>query len=124
MRQVAPGEPGSRRGSQDGLTIPVFPAEPEALSVLKAGAVQLGIGISPSTSTAIQYGAAFGHPVFYDSQRIMRFTHYPYCSLTGTTWPSGCHWRLARHDAERVIHADTPGPPAGTPARHNKPEAR
>lgn len=58
-------------GSQDGLTIPAFPAEPEALDALKAGAVQLAVGISPSASTAVQYGVNFGQPVFYDSQRIM-----------------------------------------------------
>ncbi|MDB5403946.1 MAG: hypothetical protein JWQ55_5964 [Rhodopila sp.] len=58
-------------GTQDGLAIPVFPAEPEALDALKAGTIQLAIGISPSTSTAIQYGVGFGPPVFYDSQRIM-----------------------------------------------------
>jgi general L-amino acid transport system substrate-binding protein len=55
-------------GAQVGLTIPVFPAEPEALNALKTGTVQLAIGFSPSTSTAIQYGIAFGPPVFYDSQ--------------------------------------------------------
>jgi general L-amino acid transport system substrate-binding protein len=58
-------------GTQDGLAIPVFPAEPEALDALKTGTIQLAIGISPSTSTAIQYGVGFGPPVFYDSQRIM-----------------------------------------------------
>ena len=58
-------------GGTDGLSIPVFPAEPEALGALKAGTVQLVIGISPSTSNAVQYGVAFGQPVFYDSQRIM-----------------------------------------------------
>lgn len=58
-------------GSQDGLSIAVFPAEPEALAALKAGLVQLAIGVSPSVSIAIQYGVGFGPPVFYDSQRIM-----------------------------------------------------
>jgi len=58
-------------GTQDGLAIPVFPAEPEALGALKAGTIQLAIGISPAASTAIQYGVGFGPPVFYDSQRIM-----------------------------------------------------
>jgi len=57
--------------TDNGLTIPVFPAEPEALGALKTGAIQLAIGISPSTSTAMQYGVGFGPPVFYDSQRIM-----------------------------------------------------
>jgi len=58
-------------GTQDGLTTSVFPAEPEALSALKTGAIQLAVGISPSASTAIQYGVGFGPPVFYDTQRIM-----------------------------------------------------
>ncbi len=58
-------------GSEAGLKIPVFPAEPEALGALKASTIQLAIGISPSPTTAIQYGVGFGPPVFYDSQRIM-----------------------------------------------------
>ena len=58
-------------GPEGKLTIPVFPAEPEALNALKAGAIQLAIGISPSPTTAVQYGVGFGPPVFYDSQRIM-----------------------------------------------------
>lgn len=58
-------------GSENGLAIAVFPAEPEALGALKAGTIQLAIGISPSASTAIQYGVGFGPPVFYDSQRFM-----------------------------------------------------
>jgi general L-amino acid transport system substrate-binding protein len=51
--------------------ISAFPAEPEALNALKAGAVQLAVAISPSARTAVQYGLGFGQPVFYDSQRIM-----------------------------------------------------
>ena len=58
-------------GPEGELTIPLFPAEPEALNALKAGAVQLAVGISPSPTTAVQYGVGFGPPVFYDSQRIM-----------------------------------------------------
>ena len=58
-------------GTPDGLTVQSFPAEPEALAALKASSVQLAIGVSPSASTAIQYGVAFGPPVFYDSQRMM-----------------------------------------------------
>jgi general L-amino acid transport system substrate-binding protein len=58
-------------GTEQGLTIPVFPAEPEALAALKAGTVHLAVGISPSVTTAVQYGVGFGPPVFYDSQRIM-----------------------------------------------------
>ncbi len=58
-------------GSADGLTVTAFPGEPEALNALKAGTVQLAVGISPTTRTAVQYGAGFGRPVFYDSQRIM-----------------------------------------------------
>ncbi len=58
-------------GSPEAVTIAVFPAEPEALAALKAGGIQLAIGVSPSASTAVQYGVGFGPPVFYDSQRIM-----------------------------------------------------
>lgn len=58
-------------GTQTDLTTLAFPAEPEALAALKAGTIQLAVGISPSAATAIQYGVGFASPVFYDSQRIM-----------------------------------------------------
>ncbi len=58
-------------GTQDGLAIAAFPAEPEALGALKAGTIQLAVGVSPSASRAVQYGVGFGPPVFYDTQRIL-----------------------------------------------------
>jgi len=58
-------------GDDSGLTIQPFPGEPEALGALKAGAVQLAIGLSPSVSTAVHFGIGFGPPVFYDSLRLM-----------------------------------------------------
>jgi general L-amino acid transport system substrate-binding protein len=58
-------------GTEEGLTIPVFPAEPETLAALKAGTVHLAVGISPSVTTAVKYGVGFGPPVFYDFQRTM-----------------------------------------------------
>ena len=58
-------------GGEGSLTIQAFPAEPEALAALKAGTIQLAVGISPSASTAVHFGVGFGPPVFYDSQRLM-----------------------------------------------------
>ncbi|HXY24799.1 MAG TPA: hypothetical protein VEI73_09120 [Candidatus Acidoferrum sp.] len=58
-------------GDAHTLTIQVFPGEPEALSALKAGTIQLAVGISPSASTATHFGVGFGLPVFFDSQRLM-----------------------------------------------------
>jgi general L-amino acid transport system substrate-binding protein len=58
-------------GDAASLTIEVFPAEPEALDALKAGTIQLAVGISPSAATATQFGVGFGPPVFYDSQRLL-----------------------------------------------------
>jgi len=58
-------------GDAEGLAIHAFPAEPEALAALKAGGVQLAIGVSPSATVAMQYGVGFGPPVYFDSQRIM-----------------------------------------------------
>ena len=58
-------------GDADNLTTQPFPAELEALNALKAGAIPLAIGISPSATTATQFGVAFGPPVFYDSQRFL-----------------------------------------------------
>jgi len=58
-------------GDADSLAIQAFPAEPEALDALKAGTIQLAIGISPAASTATHFGLGFGLPVFYDSQRLM-----------------------------------------------------
>src|SRR5581483_1408610 len=42
-------------GDKNGLTIQAFPAEPEALNALKAGTIQLAIGISPSALTATHF---------------------------------------------------------------------
>lgn len=58
-------------GDADGLAIHSFPAEPEALDAVKTGKVQLAVGVSPSATVAVQFGVAFGPPVFYDSQRIL-----------------------------------------------------
>jgi general L-amino acid transport system substrate-binding protein len=58
-------------GNAEGLAIQAFPAEPEALDALKAGGIQLAVGISPSATVAMQYGVGFGSPVYFDSQRIM-----------------------------------------------------
>jgi len=58
-------------GDAASLTVKAFPAEPEALRALEAGAIQLAIGVSPSASTAVHYGVGFGPPIFYDSQRVM-----------------------------------------------------
>jgi general L-amino acid transport system substrate-binding protein len=58
-------------GDSEGLSIHTYPAEPEALAALKAGDIQLAVGISPSATVATQFGIGFGPPVFYDSQRIL-----------------------------------------------------
>jgi general L-amino acid transport system substrate-binding protein len=58
-------------GDAGNLTIQAFPAEPEALDALKAGTIQLAVGISPSASTATHFGIGFGPPIFYDSQRLL-----------------------------------------------------
>jgi general L-amino acid transport system substrate-binding protein len=75
-------------GSDEGLTIPAFPGEPEALNALKSGTIQLAVGISPSAATAVHYGIGFGPPVFYDSQRIM------VAKKSGITTLSGLRDRL------------------------------
>ena len=49
----------------DGFEVKVFPAEPEALGALKAGNIQLAVGISPSATVAMQYGVGFGPPVYF-----------------------------------------------------------
>lgn len=58
-------------GDESGLSIEPFPAEPEALSALQGGAIELALGISPSASTAVHFGVGFGPPVFYDTQRFL-----------------------------------------------------
>lgn len=58
-------------GDDDRVTIQAFPAELEALSALRAGTIQLAVGISPSASMAVHFGVGLGPPVFYDSQRLM-----------------------------------------------------
>lgn len=58
-------------GERAELAVMSFPAEPEALAALKSGDVALVVGVSPGAQTAVQYGVAFGRPVFYDSERLM-----------------------------------------------------
>jgi general L-amino acid transport system substrate-binding protein len=58
-------------GDEEGLAIQAFPAELEALSALKSGAIQLAVGISPSVTAAKQFDVGFGPPVFFDSQRFL-----------------------------------------------------
>jgi len=58
-------------GDASAVTIQNFPAELEALNALKAGAIDLAIGVTPSASMAVRFGVGFGPPVFYDSQRLM-----------------------------------------------------
>lgn len=58
-------------GRADAAEIVPFPAELDALAGLQAGRVQLVIGITPGAETAVQYGVAFGPPVFYDTQRFL-----------------------------------------------------
>lgn len=70
-------------GDTEGVAIRAFPAEPEALSALKAGGVQLAIGISPSATVAMHFGVAFGPPVFFDSQRILVAKQSGITSLVG-----------------------------------------
>lgn len=58
-------------GSDATLAVHAFPAEPEAFAALKAGTVQLVVGVSPSTTMATFFGVGFGPPVYFDSQRIL-----------------------------------------------------
>src|SRR5579871_6121700 len=58
-------------GRADELSIQAFPAEPEALEALKAGKIQLAVGISPSATVAAHFNVNFGPPIFYDSQRFL-----------------------------------------------------
>jgi general L-amino acid transport system substrate-binding protein len=70
-------------GGAGRLTIHPFPAEPEALNALKAGTIQLAVGISPSASTAMHFGIGFGPPVFYDAQRLMVWKQSGVTELAG-----------------------------------------
>ena len=58
-------------GDSEGLSIHTYPAEPEALAALKAGEIQLAMGVSPSATVATQFEVGFGPPVFHDSQRFL-----------------------------------------------------
>jgi general L-amino acid transport system substrate-binding protein len=75
-------------GDASAVTIQAFPAELEALNALKAGTIQLAIGVSPSASTAAHFGVGFGPPIFYDSQRLM------VSKLSGITELSGLRDKL------------------------------
>ena len=58
-------------GDADALQVHDYPSEIETLKALKSGAIQLAVGVSPTTSAAVQLGIAFGRPVYYDSQRVL-----------------------------------------------------
>lgn len=58
-------------GAKAPLEITRFPAETEALEALRAGKMQLVVGLSPSVEAAVQYGVGFARPVFYDTQRFL-----------------------------------------------------
>ena len=58
------GDPGK-------AAIHSFPGEPETVGALRAGEVQVAIGLSPSTSVAVAHGLAFGRPVFFDTVRLL-----------------------------------------------------
>jgi general L-amino acid transport system substrate-binding protein len=58
-------------GDPDKTVVHVFPGEPEAVGALRAGQVQVAIGLSPSTGVAVTHGVAFGRPVFFDTVRLL-----------------------------------------------------
>jgi general L-amino acid transport system substrate-binding protein len=89
-------------GDAGALTIQAFPAEPEALNALKAGTIQLAIGISPAASTAMQFGVGFGPSVFYDSQRLLVSKLSGIKELAGLREKVVC--ALDMSPPERVLH--------------------
>jgi general L-amino acid transport system substrate-binding protein len=58
-------------GDASNIKIQSFQTEQDALKALQSGAVQLVVGVSPSTSNATHFGVGFGLPIFYDSQRLV-----------------------------------------------------
>ena len=58
-------------GQADGVTIHRFPGEPEALTALRSGAIQVATTISPGTTVGAQYNVGFGPPIFYDTQQFL-----------------------------------------------------
>ena len=58
-------------GDADKVTVITVPGEPEALAAVHTGTVHLAVGVSPSAENAMQWGVAFGPPVFYDTERLM-----------------------------------------------------
>ena len=88
-------------GDERSLTIHTFPAELEALDALKAGSIQLAIGISPSVSVATHYGIGFGPPIFFDPQRVLVPKAYGITELAGLRGQLIC--ALDMSPAERVL---------------------
>ena len=89
-------------GDAHALTIQDFPGEPEVLSALKAGTIQVAMGISPSTSTATHFGIGFGPPIFYDSQRLMVSKRSGITELAGLRDKLIC--ALDMSPPERALH--------------------
>jgi general L-amino acid transport system substrate-binding protein len=58
-------------GDASTVKIETFQTEQDALKAVQSGAVQLAVGVSPSTLNATNFGVGFGLPIFYDSQRLL-----------------------------------------------------
>ncbi len=89
-------------GSADNVAIHEFPAEQDAFTALKSGAIQLAVGITPSTETATRFGVAFGPPVFYDSQRILVSKQSGITTLAGLRDQLICGFDLS--PPEQTLH--------------------
>lgn len=77
------------------------PGEPEALAWLKSGTRQLVVGVSPSAENAIQYGVAFGPPVFYDTGRLLVLGQAGYKTMADLAGKLVC--AMDGSDADRTL---------------------
>jgi general L-amino acid transport system substrate-binding protein len=83
-------------GTNAGLQIHTYPAEAEALSGLKSGAIHLAVGVSPGITTAVNGGVTFGLPIFYDTQRFLVAKSSGITSLEGLRDKLVCAMNLTR----------------------------
>ncbi len=88
-------------GSEQGLTVHGFPAELDTMNALKAGSIQLAVGLSPSATTAAMYGAAFGPAIYYDTERLLVAKSSGIKSLEGLRDQVICAMNLS--DPQRVL---------------------
>ena len=89
------------------VTLNGYHDEQEGLTALQAGRIALLVGASPNPGLAARYGAAYGHPVFFDGQGFLVRRDSGIASLADLAGKTVCFIgnTPAEADATRVLGA-------------------